>query len=199
MGERLATCFVDKDGNRFLTIYQHWSAYTLSALETVKDVISEYERLKESTTDIKLLALRICDSLNYKICDGKDAQKQIDEIKKKYPHETFYNLFDVEEGDPNFGVIGFEQYAEELESCCSNTTEIDLTNEGVDFDCYNWYNDIEEAVELKNAEIEMPCNIPFNIGYFYFDEVDEVYKVCEWGQEEDKMFYSGDVIIEMIY
>lgn len=199
MGARLATCFVDEEGKRFLTIYQHWSAYTLSALETVKDVISEYEKLKVSTTDIKLLALKICDALNYTIYDGENAQKQIDEIKKKYPNETFYHLFNVKEGDSNFGVIGFEQFAEYLEDCCSNVTEIDLINEEVDFDCYSWYNDIEEVVDIKAEEIVMPCDIPIDIGHFYFDEVDEVYNVCEWGQEEDRMFYAGDGIIEMIY
>lgn len=199
MGERLATCFVDREGNRFLTIYQHWSAYTLSALETVKDVISKYEDLKGSTTDVKLLALRICDALNYTIENGEGVQEQIDEIKKKYPNETFNSLFNVEKADGSFGVIGFEGFAEILESCCTSTTEIDLTNEEVDFNCFSWYNDVEEVIIQLDSEIEMPCDVPVDFGHFDFDEVDKVYEVCEWGVEENKMFYAGDGIIQMIY
>lgn len=69
MGARLVTSFIDGEGKRVATLYQHWSAYTQLALLTVQQIMERMEELIDfydsigaKTSDLQIILQSILET-----------------------------------------------------------------------------------------------------------------------------------------
>lgn len=98
MGQRLVV-EIKKDDNPVANAYYHWSAYTDSSLEVLKQTLENYNELKESCVnengeiDAVLVAVKMLENTGAGL-----TQNEMEEMKKLYPNIDFKKAVDRNEG-----------------------------------------------------------------------------------------------------
>ena len=98
MGQRLVVNVVRND-KTLATVYYHWSAYTMSALYTAKELIDFFYEInykKKGDDDLVLELIRYCEENG-----GGLSADEHEAAKIKYPDCTFAY------GDRNYGLVSF--------------------------------------------------------------------------------------------
>ena len=182
MGQRLVIT-VDKDGEDICKIYYHWSAYTLSALYAVRDLIPVLE--KEGDTVLNIT--RFLESQGGGL-DMGTAGEEYQAFKERYPNEEFSN--DVSRND---GLIAItEKGMEDMQGWSEGDINIDLdtgmVHNEVIWGCGSDYlEEWEKEMGKKPKVKELTCNI-FE---FSFDDIGKVIHEVENG--ENMVSYNGEI------
>ena len=191
MGQRLVVT-VRSTGEDICKIYYHWSAYTISALMEVKDMMAEFPIEIKSKDEAILYFIRYCEKNGGGISGGYGS-KEWKYITAKYPNE----IFKADGISRNNGLIGIsEEEMDSIQSWSEGDIIIDLDEMIVHnevfwlYDGINAYN--EELVDREDEPTTLD-DIPEvgEIGDFDLDDIDDVIAnledipgyVCRYGNE----------------
>ena len=168
MGQRLVVT-VKQNDKEIAGIYYHWSAYTISALDTARRLIECLTDSENPIQDLRLRLIRFVEQEGGCIdhFDGGD-KPYMDEwnaIKEMYPNETFND-----EGSRSDGLIALtESGIEKLHEWEESSLTIDL-DEGKIFndvysadtmEDYKTYNEDDDEEEIPTLDITIE-EIPFD-------------------------------------
>lgn len=204
MGQRLNIEIVDRNGEGIANAYYHWSGYTSSSLELLKQVVSYYEDNKEKFVkngklDKTLIAVRMLEATGAGICnfpedrntkEGKESKdKEI--LKEKYPNETFRDGIDRNEGLISVSEEGMDQTRSWEEA----RIDVNIDTEHISFGVYYDADEEELAYEVDPEEEmdedeldaaiqdyilkidEIGKDLTYDIGNVPFEKVEEFAKV----------------------
>lgn len=94
MGQRLVLQVEKPEGTRIASLYYHWSAYTTSALQEIRNLLARYFNpgiiLPPYTPDLdpQLRLIRVAETMGGGIDGGEDSSEW-NYITQKYPKEKF--------------------------------------------------------------------------------------------------------------
>lgn len=174
MGQRLVVT-VKSTGEDLCKMYFHWSAYTISALMEVRDMMAEFPMETNSKEDAILYFIRYCEEYGGGIDGGMDS-KEWNYITNKYPNYKFKS----ENINRNRGLIAIsEDGMDEMQSWSEGDIYINLDEMTVHNELFLYYDDIDEYNrELADREDE---SITLNeipevgeIGDFDLEDIDDV-------------------------
>lgn len=204
MGQRLNIEIVDRNGEGIANAYYHWSGYTSSSLELLKQVVSYYEDNKEKFVkngklDKTLIAVRMLEATGAGTCnfpedrntkEGKESKdKEI--LKEKYPNETFRDGIDRNEGLISVSEEGMDQTRSWEEA----RIDVNIDTEHISFGVYYDADEEELAYEVDPEEEmdedeldaaiqdyilkidEIGKDLTYDIGNVPFEKVEEFAKV----------------------
>lgn len=195
MGQRLVVT-VKSTGEDLCKMYFHWSAYTISALMEVKDMMEEFPMETESKEDAILYFIRYCEEYGGGI-DGGENSKEWNYITNKYPNYKFKS----ENINRNRGLIAIsEDGMDEMQSWSEGDIYINLDEMTVHNEVFWCYDDIDEYnQELADREDEPITldEIPEvgEIGDFSLEDVDDVIANLE---DAGCVCRNGNEIYELI-
>lgn len=144
MGQRLTITIENNNQENIATLYYHWSAYTISALLTVHEMIPTLKQIKGMPLDeARLTLIRYAEEAGGGIDGGFDSDEW-KYIQAKYPNESFKK----EDISRNYGLIAISQEGQKgLLSWSEGDVYVNIDTEHVD-NCVVWsYNDINEYNE----------------------------------------------------
>lgn len=169
MGQRLVVT-VKSTGEDLCKMYFHWSAYTISALMEVRDMMEEFPIETKSKEDAILYFIRYCEEYGGGI-DGGMGSKEWNYITNKYPNYKFKS----ENINRNRGLIAIsEDGMDEMQSWSEGDIYIDLDEMTVHNELFWYYDDIDEYNrELADREDES----------ISLDEIPEVGEICDFDLE----------------
>lgn len=174
MGQRLVVT-VKSTGEDLCKMYFHWSAYTISALMEVRDMMAEFPMETNSKEDAILYFIRYCEEYGGGIDGGMDS-KEWNYITNKYPNYKFKS----ENINRNRGLIAIsEDGMDEMQSWSEGNIYINLDEMTVHNELFLYYDDIDEYNrELADREDESITldEIPEvgEIGDFDLEDIDDV-------------------------
>lgn len=174
MGQRLVVT-VKSAGEDLCKMYFHWSAYTISALMEVRDMMAEFPMETNSKEDAILYFIRYCEEYGGGI-DGGMYSKEWNYITNKYPNYKFKR----ENINRNRGLIAIsEDGMDEMQSWSEGDIYINLDEMTVHNEIFLYYDDIDEYNrELADREDESITldEIPEvgEIGDFDLEDIDDV-------------------------
>lgn len=174
MGQRLVVT-VKSTGEDLCKMYFHWSAYTISALMEVRDMMAEFPMETNSKEDAILYFIRYCEEYGGGIDGGMDS-KEWNYITNKYPNYKFKS----ENINRNRGLIAIsEDGMDEMQSWSEGDIYINLDEMTVHNELFLYYDDIDEYNrELADREDESITldEIPEvgQIGDFDLEDIDDV-------------------------
>jgi hypothetical protein len=174
MGQRLVVT-VKSTGEDLCKMYFHWSAYTISALMEVRDMMAEFPMETNSKEDAILYFIRYCEEYGGGIDGGMDS-KEWNYITNKYPNYKFKS----ENINRNRGLIAIsEDGMDEMQSWSEGDIYINLDEMTVHNELFLYYDDIDEYNrELADREDESITldEIPEvgEIGDFDLEDIDDV-------------------------
>lgn len=174
MGQRLVVT-VKSTGEDLCKMYFHWSAYTISALMEVRDMMAEFPMETNSKEDAILYFIRYCEEYGGGIDGGMDS-KEWNYITNKYPNYKFKS----ENINRNRGLIVIsEDGMDEMQSWSEGDIYINLDEMTVHNELFLYYDDIDEYNrELADREDESITldEIPEvgEIGDFDLEDIDDV-------------------------
>lgn len=187
MGQRLVINGI-KNHTPIFNIYYHWSAYTESALHET-DQLLKYLLRPENYNDLVLSAIKYCEDNGGGITGFKDFE----EAKRLYPDHNFKE----DDISRNCGLIAITADGMNNNmSWAEGTIDIDFDNDLINNNVFFGYDDIDQINEeydyeddekLKDSDILVPH---ISIEQFYFDQIDEVYKIIA-----DNHWFQGDCCI----
>ena len=174
MGQRLIVT-VKSMGEDLCKMYFHWSAYTISALMEVRDMMAEFPMETKSKEDAILYFIRYCEEYGGGIDGGMDS-KEWDYITNKYPNYKFKN----ENINRNRGLIAIsENGMDEMQSWSEGDIYINLDEMTVHNEVFWCYDNIDkynqELIDREDEPITLD-KIPEvgEIGVFDFEDIDDV-------------------------
>lgn len=174
MGQRLIVT-VRSMGEDICKMYFHWSAYTILALEEVRDMIEEFPMETKSKDEAILYFIRYCEKNGGGISGGYGS-KEWGYITSKYPNETFK----TDGISRNQGLIGIsEEEMEDIQSWSEGDIVInldDMTVHNEVFWCYNNIDEYNQEFIGQEAEPVTLEDIPEvgEIGDFNLEGIDDV-------------------------
>lgn len=174
MGQRLVVT-VKSTGEDLCKMYFHWSAYTISALMEVRDMMAEFPMETNSKEDAILYFIRYCEEYGGGIDGGMDG-KEWNYITNKYPNYKFKS----ENINRNRGLIAIsEDGMDKMQSWSEGDIYINLDEMTVHNELFLYYDDIDEYNrELADREDESITldEIPEvgEIGDFDLEDIDDV-------------------------
>ena len=170
MGQRLVVT-VKGTGEDLCKMYFHWSAYTISALMEVRDMMAEFPMEINSKEDAIFYFIRYCEEYGGGIDGGMDS-KEWNYITNKYPNYKFKS----ENINRNRGLIAIsEDGMDEMQSWSEGDIYINLDEMTVHNELFWYYDDIDEYNrELADREDE-----PITL-----DEIPEVGEICDFDLED---------------
>lgn len=174
MGQRLVVT-VKSTGEDLCKMYFHWSAYTISALMEVRDMMAEFPMETNSKEDAILYFIRYCEEYGGGIDGGMDG-KEWNYITNKYPNYKFKS----ENINRNRGLIAIsEDGMDKMQSWSEGDIYINLDEMTVHNELFLYYDDIDEYNrELADREDESITldKIPEvgEIGDFDLEDIDDV-------------------------
>ena len=196
MGQRLVVT-VKSTGEDLCKMYFHWSAYTISALMEVRDMMEEFPIETKSKEDAILYFIRYCEEYGGGIDGGMDS-KEWNYITNKYPNYKFKS----ENINRNRGLIAIsEDGMDEMQSWSEGDIYIDLDEMTVHNELFWYYDDIDEYNrELADREDEPITldKIPEvgEIGDFDLEDIDDV--IANLENITDYVCRNGNEIYELI-
>lgn len=196
MGQRLVVT-VKSTGEDLCKMYFHWSAYTISALMEVRDMMEEFPIETKSKEDAILYFIRYCEEYGGGI-DGGMGSKEWNYITNKYPNYKFKS----ENINRNRGLIAIsEDGMDEMQSWSEGDIYIDLDEMTVHNELFWYYDDIDEYNrELADREDEPITldKIPEvgEIGDFDLEDIDDV--IANLENITDYVCRNGNEIYELI-
>lgn len=174
MGQRLVVT-VKSTGEDLCKMYFHWSAYTISALMEVRDMMAEFPMETNSKEDAILYFIRYCEEYGGGIDGGMDS-KEWNYITNKYPNYKFKS----ENINRNRGLIAIsEDGMDEMQSWSEGDIYINLDEMTVHNELFLYYDDIDEynreLADREDASITLD-EIPEvgEIGDFDLEDIDDV-------------------------
>lgn len=210
MGQRLViSVWRNEDSQEKLaTIYYHWSAYTMSALEEVRSLIrgirDNYNDYKNtSDTDIQYHLIKYCENRGGGIM-GRDADCELEYIKTVFPNHEFK----IDMIGRNKGLIAISNEGmNDLQTLSEGDIDIYLEERRVDnfvtsyiTESYEEYFEYRKDIyDEKDDEIIKFEDIPeiyYDPGNFYFDDVDGLINAI-YDTNSDVVKYDG-VIFDLI-
>lgn len=192
MGQRLVIT-ITKDNKELAKGYYHWSAYTVSALETLLEVLSGYDEyvnvVKGEEHEDIILATRMLEASQAGIC-----LDDLEYVEEKYPNIKFKECI-----DRNLGLIALsEEKMMDFDRWSEGDIFIDLTSKTICFgvlfetsddylaECIDLEDDYEtqedEDAAIKKAVEAYKNNIPTLDFAYSFDEI-PFDKACELYQK----------------
>lgn len=187
MGQRLVITGI-KNHTPIFNIYYHWSAYTESALNEA-DQLLKYLLRPENYNDLVLSAIKYCE-LNG---GGIGLSEELKEAKRLYPDHDFK----TDDISRNNGLIAITAKGmDNNTSWAEGTLDIDFDNDIIKNNVFFGYDDIDQINEeygyeddekLKDSDILVPH---ISVEEFYFDQIDEVYKILS-----NNNLFQGDCCI----
>lgn len=196
MGQRLVVT-IKSTGEDLCKMYFHWSAYTISALMEVRDMMEEFPIETKSKEDTILYFIRYCEEYGGGI-DGGMGSKEWNYITNKYPNYKFKS----ENINRNRGLIAIsEDGMDEMQSWSEGDIYIDLDEMTVHNELFWYYDDIDEYNrELADREDEPITldKIPEvgEIGDFDLEDIDDV--IANLENITDYVCRNGNEIYELI-
>ena len=143
MGQRLVVT-VSNYGEDIAKIYYHWSAYSLSALQEVRDIINVLYDDENAEYDIRLRLVRFCEKNGGGIKGGKDSDEW-KYITRFYQNEAFKE----ENISRNYGLIALsEDGMADLQSWSEGDVYINIDENEV----INYVNCTYESIDEYNKE-----------------------------------------------
>lgn len=202
MGQRLVVN-IEANEVTVASIYYHWSAYTIDALYTVRDIInslygSGFDPENFTKEELILKILDMCEAsgggLSQIEHDG-DVNYEVSEFKKMFSNRV-YKSTGISR---NNGIVTFTDYGiKDHNVWAEGTATIDLSNNIIGFNVYSEFDSVEDMIEQEWFEDEIPTNIPktdIYIGEFSFDDLDEIISFVE--SAVDGIFWSSDTLVCM--
>ena len=196
MGQRLVVT-VKSTGEDLCKMYFHWSAYTISALMEVRDMMAEFPMETNSKEDAILYFIRYCEEYGGGIDGGMDS-KEWNYITNKYPNYKFKS----ENINRNRGLIAIsEDGMDEMQSWSEGDIYINLDEMTVHNELFLYYDDIDEYNrELADREDESITldEIPEvgEIGDFDLEDIDDV--IANLEDIAGQVWRNGNEIYELI-
>lgn len=196
MGQRLVVT-VKSTGEDLCKMYFHWSAYTISALMEVRDMMAEFPMETNSKEDAILYFIRYCEEYGGGIDGGMDS-KEWNYITNKYPNYKFKS----ENINRNRGLIAIsEDGMDEMQSWSEGDIYINLDEMTVHNELFLYYDDIDEYNrELADREDESITldEIPEvgEIGDFDLEDIDDV--IANLEDTPGYVCRNGNEIYELI-
>ena len=143
MGQRLVVT-INQHGEDIAKIYYHWSAYSLSALHEVRDIINVLYDDENEEKDLRLRLIRFCEKNGGGIKGGTTSDEWT-KIAEMYPNEVF-----KKEGiSRNYGLIALsEEGMKDLQDWSEGDIYINLDEDKV----VNYVNYGYEDIDSYNAE-----------------------------------------------
>lgn len=174
MGQRLVVT-VRSMGEDLCKMYFHWSAYTISALMEVRDMMAEFPMEIKSKDEAILYFIRYCEKNGGGISGG-DPGAEWKYITEKYPHERFK----ASGISRNKGLIGIsEKEMESIQSWSEGDIVIDLDEMTVHNEVFWCYDNIDEynqeLIDREDDSVTLD-DIPEvgEIGDFDLEDIDDV-------------------------
>jgi len=178
-----------KNDEDIAAIYYHWSAYSLSTLQEIKQ-ITDYlcEVDIEDTKNLQLSLIRFVESIGGCISGGETSD-EFKEIQKIFPNEVF-----AKHGNRTCGLIAItKKEIESLYSWAEGVATIYL-DEGIVTDDVWWFGDPDEE-ELDDEEKDFtPPEIDINPDEFTFEDIDALISIVK----DNHCFKYGDTVYQLI-
>lgn len=203
MGQRLIVEF-RYEGDTILGLYQHWSAYTLDAFCTLKELLcpddySELEEWKkpENRKQALLQAMMMVGHIeNVSWCDYEPSKGNCTEDKYgwAYIRNHFSNedkeseailemseIFCNPDGDRNAGLLFVGPEAENCDGLGEYGIVIDLDDQNINFDVFNVYEDIEDFIDRGTNEVPKEIKLKGKacIDFFKYEDIPDMFKVVK--------------------
>ena len=191
MGQRLVINVV-KDHKEVASIYYHWSAYSISALEEARSLIEAIKNFGPDK-DFQLQLIKHIEKCGGCI-DGGACSTEYIVVSSMYPTESFKS-----DGSRNDGLIAITQDGRDsLKSWAEGVLEVNLDTDMI-------YNEVFSVKTLEeynywretNAKLEdIPEDTSINIEEIPFGDLDDVINRLE--NLEGYEFRQGSTIYELI-
>lgn len=191
MGQRLVINVV-KDREEIASIYYHWSAYSISALEEARSLIEAIYNFNPDK-DFKLQLIKHIENCGGCIDGGAGSTEYI-VVSSMYPTESFKS-----DGSRNDGLIAITHDGRDsLKSWAEGVLEVNLDTDMI-------YNEVFSVKTLEeynywhetNAKLEdIPEDTSINIEEIPFGDLDDVINRLE--NLEGYEFRQGSTIYELI-
>lgn len=193
MGQRLVVS-VCKDGSEFATVYYHWSAYTICALQECSNLLSRYwiecgkypkkspainlihavESLKYSEREV-LLFNNVSDKTDHRLYHGGIDSSDTEYVHSHFSDETFLS---GEYLDRNLGLIALSsENRKQLHQYEEGSIKTDLDSRTVSSDVFNLVGTAKDGIfdELKDFYKNYEAvDLPYDMTHLSFDKIDEV-------------------------
>ena len=174
MGQRLIVA-VRSMGKDICKMYFHWSAYTIPALEEVRDMMEEFPMETKSKDEAILYFIRYCEKNGGGISGGYGS-KEWNYITSKYPNEKFKET----NINRNRGLIGIsKEDMDDTQSWSEGDIIINLDDMTVHNEVFLCYSNIDELnsefLDLGDDPLTLE-DIPEvgEIGDFDLEDIDDV-------------------------
>lgn len=181
MGQRLVIT-VDMDGEDICKIYYHWSAYSLSALYRVRDLIPVLG--KEGDTVLNIT--RFLESQGGGIDEGTSG-KEYEAFKEKYPDEEFSDDVNRNEGLIAITQAGMDDMQGWSEGDITINLDDDMIYNDVIWHCESGYlKEWEKDTKEKPEVTKLSCDIfKFSFGDIskIIREVENAENFVSFGEE----------------
>lgn len=199
MGQRLVVT-VRSQGKDLCNIYYHWSAYTMSALYTTKEILDcIYNHEDESESELLLRLIRFCEENGGGISNGPNGDEW-KYIQNLYPNE----VFKAEMISRNNGLISLsEKEMAESQYWSEGDVIINLDEDEVNFGVFCGYDDVEEYIEERKSwdddfeemNIEDIPDIGVELGFFDVSDIDKVIAALE--STDEWVVRNGNEVYEL--
>ena len=172
MGQRLVTSII-KDGKRIATVYQHWSAYSCTAMWELMNM-ADFVDGKPSLTHTQMgvcevgpftdpdPVIRLIKGLAESGGGLSGEDFELDEAKKKWPGVKIPIC-----ENRNAGIVNItEKGMSDSDNWAEGTATIDIDSRTVSNDCFYWYRTLEDLRDEydipKKEKIKLydpPCDL----------------------------------------
>lgn len=205
MGQRLIVEF-RYDGETVLGLYQHWSAYTMDAFDTLYSLIQCDNYLftnghwvkPTSYKEAVLQAMEMVSNIEGVSWDNYNP-KEKDADDETYGWSFVRNTFKGDDeqskairalsekfsiaGDRSTGLVMIGKEAENCLDLGEYSIAINLDNQDIQFDVYNIFDGLEEYVDAYGGEAEKPSKLvlPKNVylDNFKFDDIEYISSIMD--------------------
>lgn len=196
MGQRLVIT-VTKDDIDVCAIYYHWSAYTMSSLFELKDLLEFiHGKTFPDKATLQLSLIKFCENNGGGIYPGKN-NKECTYIHKQFPDEHFLNTV-----NRNCGMIAIsDDGIQELRSWSEGDIYIDMDTTIVDFNVLFSYASLEDYEYITGENFTEDDNnsideIACYIDRFAFDDIDSVIQTLK--DTRSRFLRYGETLYELI-
>ena len=143
MGQRLEICITDGE-NELANAYYHWSAYTESAIELSKQIITDYYCRRARSKDYLKKAITLLELTDAGVTDNEKAWLKQDKRFKNYKFGGCLGR--------NQGLIAVSpEGMKETRDWQEGQVFIDIKNEVIQFDVWSYWN-LDEIKEWYPEE-----------------------------------------------
>lgn len=196
MGQRLVVT-IRNEGKELCKMYYHWSAYSASALQEVRNIIKKIPENINNERDLILHLIHFCEKNGGGI-EGGYGSSEWNYIQSVYPDEEF----EGENINRNYGLIAIsEDGMADIQNWSEGDVTIDI-DEGIVhnevFYCYNDIDEYKEDYEKDSMTLDDIPNIDTNIEEFDVDDIDNVISVLEDVESKGYVCRNGNEIYALI-